>query len=178
MRTFPWLRLVGLTGLLLALMLFLTLARPPFRVYSDSDLTSLVNAVYGTRTESLHELAHERAQYQVAFSGGICSDSALTHDGLVTAEVIACSSLGPQRVVELWQGSPAHNAILSDSTFTSIGCGSAAGVDGAWFYACVLAAEPMEAARTPNPTPVGSTPTSGATPQPVLLPNTAIHQDS
>ena len=175
MAHYPWLRLVGLTGFLVALMLFLTLARPPFRVYSDPDLTSLVAAAYFPRTETLHALAHERAEFQVAYSGGVCDSDALTHDGLTTHEVLACNYIGPERAVEQWQGSITHHAILSDPTLNTIGCGSAAGLDGAWFFACVLAAEPVEAARTPNPTPVGSIPTSGATPQPTpaLLPDTA-----
>ncbi len=168
-RQYPWLRLVGLTGFLLALMLFLTLVRPPFRVYSDPDLTSLVNAAYGARVQdaALHDLAHQRAQFQVTYSGGVCDNDALTHDGLVTAEVLACTTLGPARAVELWQGSPAHHAILSDPTFTTIGCASAAGVDGAWFYACLLTAtEPLASqANPPTNEPLASqADTPGATP--------------
>jgi hypothetical protein len=170
MHQYPWLRLVGLTGFLLALMLFLTLARPPFRVHSDTDLTSLIAAAYFPRTETLHTLAHQRAQYQVTYSGGVCGADSLTHDGLTTAEVLACNYVGPAHAVEQWQGSPAHNALLADPAYNVIGCGSAAGTGGAMFYACVLAAEPVEVARTPNPTPVGAVPTSGA----ILLPNTAI----
>ena len=140
----------------------------PERTAADPDLTSLIAAAYFPRTETLHDLAHERAQYQVTFSGGVCAENSLTHDGWSTAEVLACNYSGPARAVEQWQGSPAHNAILSDPALTTIGCASAAGVEGASFHVCVLAAEPVEAARTPNPTPVGSIPTSGATPAPAL----------
>jgi hypothetical protein len=172
MHQFPWLRLVGVAGLLVALMLFLTIVRPPFRAYSDETLTTLVNAVYGTRQQdtSLHELAHERAQYQVTYSGGVCDSDALTHDGLTTPEVLACNTTGPERAVEQWQGSPTHHEILSGD-FTHIGCGSAPGLDGAWFYACTLSnatvAQPTPAPVVPDP------PAEQPTPSPVLLPDTA-----
>jgi hypothetical protein len=85
MHQYPWLRLFGLTGLLLALMLFLTLARPPFRVMSDSTLEALVAAAFLPRNTdvALHELAHQRAVE-------IATD--FSHTGSSTAEVIAWNS--------------------------------------------------------------------------------------
>jgi len=148
----------------------------PSQASAHVDLTAAIAGAYFARTETpiLHELAHQRAAYQVTYSGGTCADSPLTHDGATTAEVLACNHDGAERAVEQWQGSPTHDAILSDPVYTAIGCGSAAGTDGALFSACVLAAEPVEAARTPHPTPVGSIPTSGATPAPMVsLPDTA-----
>ena len=168
----------------------------PVSVYSDTDLTGLVNSAYFPRTESaeLHELAHQRAQYQVAYSGGVCDgDGSLTHEGLTTHEVLACNGSGPERAVQQWIASPTHHAILADPSLSLIGCATAPGSDGSLFYACVLvpsnppppieqiaptpeptiqSGEPVVAARSPKPTPVGSTPTAGATP--VLLPNTAL----
>ncbi len=143
----------------------------PARTAADPDLTSLIAAAYFPRTETLHDLAHQRVQYQVTFSGGVCAENSLTHDGWVSAEVLACNYSGPARAVEQWQGSPPHHAILSDPSLTTIGCASAAGVDGASFHVCVLAAEPVVAGRSPTPTPVGSIPTSGATP---ALPDTRM----
>lgn len=152
----------------------------PISAYADPDLTALVNAAYFPRTETLHDLAHQRAQYQVTYSGGVCAENSLTHDGWITAEVLACNYSGPARAIEQWQGSPPHHAILSDPSFDQIGCATAYGVAGAQFHACVLiAGEPVAAARTPNPTPVGSIPTAGATPEPLvpqanhMLPDTA-----
>jgi hypothetical protein len=163
-----------------AISLALVLLAVTAQTAADPGLTALVNSAYFPRTEdgSLHALAHERAQYQVAYSGGVCNtDGSLTHDGLVAAEVLACNYAGPERAVEQWLGSPTHNALLSDPSYNLIGCAAVPGSDGSTFYACTLSAgEPVEAARTPNPTPVGAIPTAGATPTPapVLLPNTRM----
>lgn len=141
----------------------------PISAYSDTDLTALVNGTFLARTEdpALHEIAHQRAvEISTDFS----------HDGRRegTAEVLASNGLGATRAVEQWVGSPDHFAILSDPQWTLIGCGSHV-VGTIYYAACVLiAGEPVEVARTPNPTPVGSIPTAGATPEPVLLPNTAM----
>ena len=159
----------------------------PVSVYSDTDLTGLVNSAYFPRTESaeLHAIAHQRAvEISTNFS----------HDGMRPgmAEVLAYNGLGAARAVEQWIASPSHHAILSDPAFREIGCGSHI-VGDVYFAACVLtwgdspppqapvpappaevpiqSGEPVVAARSPKPTPVGSTPTAGATP--VLLPNTA-----
>ena len=148
----------------------------PISAYSDTDLTALISATYFPRIESLHDLAHQRAQYQVTYSGGVCAENSLTHDGWTTAEVLACNYTGPARAVEQWLGSPAHHAILSDPAYTDIGCASALGVGGAIFYACVLVAgEPPVPSNFPTPTEQLA-PTAQPTvqsPEPVLLPNTA-----
>jgi hypothetical protein len=170
-------RILTACALVVAVGIMLALLRPQ-PVLSDETLTSLVNAAYGARTEDpgLHELAHERAQYQVTFSGGVCGPDALTHTGLVTAEVLACNYLGPARAVEQWQGSITHHTLLSGD-FNLIGCGSAQGLDGAWFFACVLSsasvAQPTPAPVVPAPPdePVPTNPP--ASDQPVLLPDTA-----
>ena len=149
----------------------------PSPVLSDTSLTALVDSVYGARVHdaSLHELAHERAQYQVTYSGGVCAADSLTHDGLVTAEVLACNYTGPERAVEQWLASPPHHALLSGD-YDLIGCGSANGVDGAVFYACVLTTTPV-AQPTPAPVvpapPAEPVPTPQPTAEPVLLPDTA-----
>lgn len=177
----PMRRLGG--AILIAGVLLASNSQPTF---SDGDLTALVNAAYPDRTEdaSLHALAHERAQYQVTFSGGVCSETALTHDGLITAEVLACNFTGPGRAVEQWQGSPVHHSLLSDPAYNLIGCGSAAGSDGSTFYACTLStatvAQPTPAPVVPGP-PAEATPPAvstdrpgpGETPAPLTLPDTA-----
>ena len=164
---------------------FLWVAFGRAMVRADTDLTGYIGAAYFPRTEDpgLHALAHERAAFQVAYSGGICADGSLTHDGLRTAEVLACNSTGgAERAVQQWQGSAPHHAILSDPSLDTIGCGSATGNDGATFFACVFgqteppppSAEPVGAARSPKPTSAGSTPASGATPPRVVLPDTRM----
>jgi hypothetical protein len=167
-----------------AMSLALVLLAVTAQTAADPGLTALVNSAYFPRTEdgSLHVLAHERAQYQVAYSGGVCNtDGSLTHDGLVTAEVLACNYAGPERAVEQWLGSPTHHSLLSDPSYNLIGCAAAAGSDGSTFYACTLStasvaqptpapvvpAPPAEVAPPPQPDP------PQATSQPVLLPNTA-----
>ena len=141
----------------------------PISAYSDTDLTALVNQTFIPRTEdaSLHDIAHQRAvEISTDFS----------HAGIRpgTAEVLAYNGLGAERAVQQWVGSPDHYAILMDPRWTRIGCGSHT-TSGVYYTACVLAGEPVEVARTPNPTPVGSIPTSGATPPPpVTLPNTRM----
>ena len=156
----------------------------PISAYSDTDLTALISATYFPRTESLHDLAHQRAQYQVTYSGGVCASDSLTHDGWTTAEVLACNYTGPARAVEQWLGSPAHHAILSDPTYTDIGCAAAYGTDGSIFFACVLTTTPVVSSdRPPEPTPVpsiaggsasGPAPLPTPIPPPVLLPNTRM----
>jgi hypothetical protein len=155
-------RILAACALVVAVGITLALLRPQ-PVLSDESLTSLVNEAYGARTEdpALHELAHERAQYQVTFSGGVCGPDALTHTGLITAEVLACNYLGPERAVEQWQGSITHHTLLSGD-FNLIGCGSAQGIDGAWFFACTLSSGSV-AQPTPAPVVPGS---AGRTHQP------------
>ena len=111
------------------------------------------------------------------------TDATFSHAGMdpCCAEVLAWN-LGvsdPARsAVEQWQGSPSHWAILSDPSLTRIGCGHAVGPDGRHEFACLLApgydqpaVEPAGVARSPKPTPAGSTPAGGAT----TLPDTAMH---
>lgn len=153
----------------------------PVSVYSDSDLTGLVNSAYFPRSESttLHEIAHQRA-VEVAQPGGWC------HCGQRpgTAEVLAYNGLGAARAVEQWLASPSHHAILSDPAFREIGCGSH--IAGDIYYAvCVLSwgdspppppvvpAPPAEVPPPTNAEPVAPPAPAGHTPPPVLLPNTA-----
>ena len=142
----------------------------PVSVYSDSDLTGLVNSAYFPRTESaeLHELAHQRAQYQVAYSGGVCDgDGSLTHEGLTTHEVLACNGSGPERAVQQWIASPTHHAILADPSLNTIGCGTAAGVNGAIFYACVLTWGDSPPPQEPVPAPPAEVPLPSNPPPPI-----------
>jgi hypothetical protein len=166
------LRILTACAFVVAVGILLALVRPS-PVLSDSGLTALVNAAYLPRTEdpAMHEIAHQRAVE-------IASD--WSHNGMRdgTAEVLAYNqgfSDPVSKAISQWQGSPTHAAILSDPSYTRIGCAEYVTSDGTHWFACVLAAEPTGAARTPNPTPVGSTPTSGATPPPpVPLPDTAM----
>ena len=165
LRYYAFLAAVVLLGLAIALL-------RPYPVLSDTDLTNLLATTFLSRTEdaSLHALAHERAQYQVTFSGGSCGEGSLTHAGSTTAEVLACNYEGPERTVQQWLGSPDHAAILLDPALDRIGCGSAAGNDGATFWACVLSAGSV---GQPTPAPIVPAPPAevpAATPDPTPLP--------
>ena len=78
----------------------------PLPVYSDNDLTALVNAAFLPRTESaeLHDIAHQRAvEISTDFS----------HNGIRagTAEVLAWNSGYADPIAEVlsgWAGSPTH----------------------------------------------------------------------
>lgn len=170
------LRILTACALVVAVGILLALLKPQ-PALSDSGLTNLVNSAYFPRTEdaSLHQLAHERAAYQVAYSGGVCDDSgSLTHDGLVSAEVLACNYVGEARAVEQWQGSATHDALLNDPSYELIGCGSAQGLDGATFFACTLS---VASVAQPTPMPVVPDPPAevpAPTPEPAPLPNTAM----
>lgn len=105
-----------------------------------------------------------------------------SHDGqeLGIAEVLAWNQGYPDpatQAVDQWRRSAPHWAILVDPVYTRIGCGHHA-ADGRDYFVCVLAGEPIAAARTPNPQPVGAAPTAGATSQTEqpapMLPNTAM----
>jgi hypothetical protein len=100
-----------------------------------------------------------------------------------TAEVLAYNqgfSDPVSKAISQWQGSPTHAAILSDPSYTRIGCAEYV-TDGTHWFACVLAGNPVVAqpVQTPVPAqvptaPAPRTPTGSApTPPPVLLPNTA-----
>ena len=156
----------------------------PQPVLSDSDLTAAVNAAFLPRTEdpALHELAHQRAlEASVNFS----------HTGATTAEVLAYNSGFSDpiaTVISQWIGSPAHAALLSDPSFTSIGCGAVTTPDGRYVAACLLAQEKKEPPPPdqPPPTTVGGVPIADGSVSPAtdggrgtdsstpLLPNTAL----
>ncbi len=96
-----------------------------------------------------------------------------SHDGWVpgTGEVIAWNIDYPDpaaHAVEQWQGSAPHWAILTDLSYTRIGCAHTVGIEGRDFFVCVLSGGPVAA---PAP-PVAPTPTPA--PPIVLLPNTAM----
>ena len=155
----------------------------PISAYSDTDLTSLVDQTFLARTEdaSLHDIAHQRAME-------ISTD--FSHAGIRpgTAEVLAYNGLGAGRAVEQWLGSPDHAAILLDPQWTLIGCGSHV-ASGVYWAVCVLTwggspppQDPVPAppAEIPPPVTVPAPPApsgsgSASTPEPVLLPNTAMH---
>lgn len=165
--------------------LFAALILSVSTVLADPGLTTKVNDAYFPRTESasLHNLAHERVAYQIAYSGGVCSnDGSLTHDGLQSAEVLACNAGysagdGSSRAVVQWQNSPGHHALLSDTKYNLIGCAqSAIQSDGSIFYACTLSASAPAPAPTPNASQAPAPPQPSApapTPQPVMLPDTS-----
>jgi hypothetical protein len=154
-------------AILAALLLLLI----PGSVLSDSDLTQAVNAAFLPRTEdpALHELAHQRAlQASLDFS----------HTGATTAEVLAYNSGSADpiaTVISQWLGSPAHAALLSDPSFTSIGCGAVT-VNGTYYAACLLSRGPA-AIVPPAEMPYHPPATAPAPPvgtEPALLPNTAM----
>ncbi len=130
-------------------------------VRADSGLTAVVAATYVPRYEDaeLHAIAHERV-------ADLASCGCLTHDGMRagTAEVVAFNSGMPDPVsaaVSGWQGSPAHNAILSNSSYGRIGCAELVAGGTHWF-ACVLTFGALPPA--PTPAPQGG----------ILLPDTAL----
>lgn len=144
------------------LVLLLVLVHP---AKADTGLTQLINAAYLPRTEDaeLHEIAHQRAME-------IASD--FSHEGMRsgTAEVLALNEgyADPiAHVLSQWQGSPDHDAILSDPSYTRIGC--AEFIDGTvHYFACVLAANASQ--PTSAPPNVTNPPESSTSP---VLPNTA-----
>jgi hypothetical protein len=167
-------RILGACAFVVALGVMLAVLRPS-PVLSDAGITALVNAAYFPRTEDpeLHAIAHQRA---------VEVSTDWSHNGIRpgTWEVLAYNAgfTDPaSKAVEQWQGSVTHHAILSNPDLTRIGCAEYV-TEGTHYFACVLmAGEPIAVARTPNPTPVGAIPTAGATPEPVLLPDTAIAHD-
>lgn len=115
------------------------------------------------------------------------TDATFNHSGSHpgTAEVLSWNLNQPdpaRRAAEQWRNSPGHWAILTDPSFTHIGCGHHVGPDGRHVFACVLirsAVEPEVATRSPKPTSAGSTPAGGANtsvdqPPVVALPDTAM----
>lgn len=161
------------------LALALLLALHASNVQADSDLTSAVASAYFPRVETpeMHALAHQRAaEVAVVFS----------HDGMLTTEVLAWNQNAPDpigTVIVQWQGSPGHDAILSDPKYDLIGCGSVVTPDGRYVAACVLAtssASDVQVAPEPPfaPAPQVANPTAepvaSVTPPPVVvMPDTA-----
>lgn len=141
----------------------------PSPVLSDVDLTQAVNSAFLPRAEdpALHDLAHLRAlEASVNFA----------HTGCC-AEVLAWNSGFPDpvgTVISQWMGSPAHAALLSDPSFTSIGCGAVTTSDGRFVAACVLAVGTPQPPPAVVPAPASPVPLSTGAPPPVELPNTAI----
>jgi hypothetical protein len=170
------LRILTACAVVVAVGILLALVRPS-PVISDSGLTALVNSTYVHRTEdaSLHDIAHQRAVE-------IASD--WSHNGMRagTAEVLAYNSgfADPvSKAIDQWAGSPSHAAILSDPSYTRIGCAERV-TDGTHWFACVLAgpspSEPVrvEAPASPDASVSGDTGGLRPTPPPVPLPDTAI----
>jgi hypothetical protein len=84
-----------------------------------------------------------------------------SHDGMdpCCAEVLAWNSGYADPVthlVEQWQGSPVHWAILTDPSYTAIGC-AVAFVENRAYAACALAGggQPATAPSPPPPPPPG-----------------------
>lgn len=156
-------------ALLAALVLLVSLVSP---VRSDVGLEGLVAEAYFPRVQSaeLHEIAHARA-VEIAQPGGWCHCG--IRDG--TAEVLAYNGVGPERAVEQWQGSPSHDAILSDPQWGLIGC--ATHFDGVYHWSvCVLtwAPAPVPPPAPPAPAPVTTPAPRPEAPEPVMLPDTAM----
>ena len=167
LKFYGYLLIVVLIGITLAFI-------RPSPVLSDSDLTQAVNAAFIPRTEdpALHELAHQRAlQASVDFS----------HTGATTAEVLAYNSgfADPiATVISQWLGSPAHAALLSDPSFTSIGCGAVTTSDGTYYAACLLGVSVSITdgnSSLQQPTTDSTPPVTVQSPPPIgHLPNTAM----
>lgn len=67
------------------------------------------------------------------------------------------------RALGQWQGSPPHWAVLTDSSYSKIGCGHSESADGRHWFVCLLAGP----ASVPVPVPV-------PVPEPPVLPDSAI----
>ena len=169
----------------LAVLLALLLALIPTSAGADSGLTDSLAAAYFPRTvdSQLHDLAHKRATEIVTdYEHRYLSE---LNDGHWAGwgEVIGWNTGYADPVAAIvsgWRNSPPHNAILSDPSYTAIGCAEA--ISGAaHYFACVLAA-PQVVVSTPRPTPIPvrtPTPTRPApartfAPLPPMLPNTSI----
>lgn len=145
-------------------------------------LILLFSSVPRTVDPELTAMAQQRAV-------ATATDETFNHDGrpdccwevLVWNLGYASLEESTRRAVEQWRSSPDHWAILSDNKLVRIGCGHAVGPDGRNNFACILDdapdAEPVEVVSSPKPVPVGSTPTSIAKPEVVMLPNTAMGQE-
>lgn len=156
---------------MLAAVMAIVIGLTPATVSADVALTQAVNAAWFERTidSQVIGLATARAQeISIDFS----------HNGVPSgyAEVIAWNNSTIAGAVQQWKDSPPHNAILSDSRYAVIGCGSF-GSNGKVFYVCLLPwgttpAPPAPPAPAPTPAPVVTVTTP--TPAPVVLPDTAM----
>lgn len=134
-------------------------------VNANVEFTTIVNAAYVQRTidQNLINLATQRA---------IQITSDFSHNGVPAgmAEVNTWNRDGNLAAVLAWQGSPPHHAVLSDPTYSSIGCGVNVVGDGRIFFVCLL---PWAAHVTvPAPEPI-VVPVAEPTQAP-MLPNTAL----
>lgn len=151
---------------------------------ADTRIEDMVSAASFQHTydAELHTIAHQRA-VEIA--------SNFSHDGRRswTAEIIGYNSgfADPEAtVVQSWLDSAPHYAIITDRTYTRIGCGSAF-INNTYWFACVFAAPEVTPVQPPQPTPapVAPAPTQPAqpsAPQPQastvpVLPDTAMLHD-
>ena len=189
-------------GYLAALVLIGTvIAANPKPVLSDPDLTALVGSTFLPRTESaeLHSIAHRRVvEIQSDFShNGATTTEVIAWNTVSMERLVSQWVESPPHAAILLD--PSLNLIGCAWDFDgsrywgvcALGIGTVPAPtptpnpqpsqadsptnDPQPTQADTPAAEPREAARTPNPEPVGSSPTSGATPVPVLMPDTALN---
>lgn len=158
--------------LVLAIALAVAITTP---VSADGGLTGAVAGSYFPRTvdAGLHSIAHQRVLEISACPN--CFTHALMRAG--TSEVIAYNFGSGDPVgdaVRGWQGSPAHNAILSNGSLGSIGCAQAV-VGVTSYFVCVLAPGGGAVALAPAPpAPAAPAPVAaaGGAPQ-AALPDTS-----
>jgi hypothetical protein len=172
----------------LAVLLALLLALIPSAAGADTGLTDSIAAAYFPRTVDarLHDLAHKRAAEIVTDYGHRYLSELDNGQWAGWGEVIGWNTgySDPEAaIVSGWRNSPPHNAILSDRSYTAIGCAEAiAGLSH--YFACVLAAPRASVgpSATPRPTlapvrtpsPTRPAPVRTHTPLPPMLPNTSI----
>jgi len=139
------------TGFLCTLLLL------PGGVRAHVGVVTQVASVYFPRAESqsLHEQAHQRARQIVRDFNHCCVSFG-------QAEVIGWNRgyADPiEAVVQGWQRSPGHDAILRDSDYMRIGCSyiiaddpREPGPDTTYFFACVLDTGEDPTSSPPQPT--------------------------
>lgn len=142
--------------LVLAIAIALAITTP---VSADGGITGAVAGSYFPRTvdAGLHAIAHQRVLEISACPN--CMTHALMRAG--TSEVLAYNFGSADPVgdaVRGWQGSAAHNAILSNGSLGSIGCAQAV-VGVTSYFVCVLAPGGAAVALAPAaPAPAGAAP--------------------
>ncbi|MEP7082775.1 MAG: hypothetical protein ABI841_07345 [Chloroflexota bacterium] len=155
-----------------ALGLVLAMTTP---VNADGGLTGAVAASYFPRTldAGLHSIAHQRVIEISACP--TCMTHNLMRAG--TSEVLAYNFGSADPVgdaVRGWQGSAAHNAILSNGSLGSIGCAQTV-VGATSYFVCVLApggGAVALAPAAPAPAPPAPAAPAGGAPQ-LALPDTS-----